>query len=294
MSALSPIAWKNGELHDVHTISPSIASISFHMGTGVFDGMMAYPRKFGHQIFRGEDHFARFRYGAEKMGLKIEWTVDELLDGAKAIISDQPERTCYIRPIAYRGGPELWLTGAESRPTDVAIFCVPLDTTTLNASLTCDISTIMRIPSSAIPVRWKVCGLYANSFLAKSSAEASGFDDGIMLDATGYITEASTANIFLLGQDYLDTPSLDLDVFPGITRLTILDICRVHNIKYREKRIPRADLNEYSGAFLCSTLREIRPISQLANRGLSTNLDPRYQIIVSEFERLTRGGGTEE
>lgn len=289
MTNLAPLAWKNGELHGVGEIGPSIASISLHMGTGVFDGMMAYPATSGHHIFRGKEHFARFRAGAERMGLIVKWSVEEMLEGAHAIISDQMGQVCYIRPIAYRGGPELWLTGAEKRPTDVSIFCVPLKETTLGKPITCEISSVRRISSAAVPIRWKVCGLYANSFLARKSAEASGFDDGLMLDANCLITEASAANLFLLGTDCLITPSLEADVFPGITRQTILEICLEAGITCHEASVREVDLNAYDGAFLCSTLMEIRPITKLGERALSTPSDLRYQSIISNFERLTRG-----
>jgi branched-chain amino acid aminotransferase len=294
MSSLAPRAWKNGQIENVGEIGPSIASISFHMGTGVFDGMLAYPRKGGHHIFRGEEHFARFKASAEKMGLRVTWSVDELLEGARDISSDQADRMCYIRPIAYRGGPELWLTGAESRPTDVSIFCVPLLNSTLDTPMTCEISPVKRISSDAVPIQWKVCGLYANSFLARRSAESSGFDDGLMLDADGFVTEASAANVFLLGPSGLVTPSLDTDVFPGITRRTVLEICRSKNIACSEALIKVSDLDAYEGAFLCSTLMEIRPIAKLMKRPLRTRDDWRYKTIISEFASITRGTPKQE
>lgn len=288
MSELLPRAWKNGEICDVDAIGPSIASISFHMGTGVFDGMMAYRTEHGHNIFRGREHFERFQSSSHNMGLRFQWSVDQLLDAAAKIVACEQHRTCYIRPIAYRGGPELWLTGSERRPVDVAMFAIPLTTTTLGVPMTCDISDVQRVSSAAMPIRWKVCGLYANSFMARRRAEAAGFDDAVMMDSHGCLAEASAANLFLLFDGGIATPSLDGDVFSGLTRQTVLEICAGLGLPCLESKLQLDQLNLASGGFLCSTLMEIRPISRLQDRALSTLSDPRFHAIIDGFARLTR------
>src|ERR1700722_89938 len=120
----SRFSWHNGQIKVREGGAPSVASISFHLGTGVFDGMMAYWNQDHYYFHRAEDHLARFRQGAARMGLPIPWTVEEMMQGIQSLVELEPRGKQYVRPIAFRGGPELWVTGAEGRPVDGSIFTV--------------------------------------------------------------------------------------------------------------------------------------------------------------------------
>src|SRR6476646_5207716 len=122
MSHVSALSWCNGDIRSREEGAPSVASISFHLGTSVFDGLMAYWNVDHYYLHRAEDHLVRFRIGAARMGLTFNWSVDEMLTGIERLLQLEPKGTQYIRPIAFRGGPELWVTGAEGRPVDVTIF----------------------------------------------------------------------------------------------------------------------------------------------------------------------------
>lgn len=286
MSEIHRLVWHNGQYLNVTDVSPSIASISFHMGTGVFDGMMAYWTDGGHHVFKGEDHFKRFVLSASNMGLPLPWSARDLYEAVKDLLRQASPTTYYIRPIAYRGGPELWLTGAEGRPVDITIFLVPTSGS-LNTPIACQFSTVERISSSAMPISWKVCGLYVNSYLARREAESNGFQDGIMLDRHGFVSEASASNVFFIKEERLFTPKLSGDVFPGITRKSVIDICRAKGIEVIEADIAPGRL-EADGGFLCSTLMEIRPISILERDEMNTINSPVYQSILAEFVKMTR------
>ena len=240
-----------------------MASISFHLGTGVFDGMMAYWNRDHYYLHRAEDHLIRFRQGAACMELVVPWSVEELLAGIVDLLKHEPEGTQYIRPIAFRGGPELWITGSEGRPVDVSIFTVRTEAhRDLDDPISCEISPIERISSRSIPGHIKVSGAYVNSFYARKAAEKSGHSDGLMFDRDGHLAEASAANVFLIMNDRLITPRVKPDVFPGITRRVLLEIARDSGIDVQEKELRREDLAGIDGALLCSTLMEIRGISQ--------------------------------
>ena len=284
-TSILPTVWRNGSFIRQGEAGPSIASISFHMGTGVFDGMMGYWTGEKHHIFRPQDHFSRFKLSAEKMGMAINWSLDDLCSAAYSLLSMADSQTCYIRPIAFRGGAELWLTGAESRPTDVAMFVVPTSRT-INKPLNCTISEVKRLSSDAMPIKWKVCGLYVNSFLARKDAESKGFDDGIMLDQEGYVTEASAANLFIVSGGTVFTPPSDGDVFPGITRDTIFELCRELNIECTEKKLLPIDLERADAAFVSSTLMEIRPIHSVSETHMNTLGNPIYEKIWVAFDDL--------
>jgi branched-chain amino acid aminotransferase len=289
MTQVSTYSWSNGEIKDRERGAPSVASISFHLGTSVFDGMMAYWNDDHYYVLRAEEHLDRFRRGATCLGLAFPWSTEELLTGIAELLRLEPKGTQYVRPIAFRGAPELWVTGSEGRPVDVTIFTVRTDThRDIDNPISCEISEVERISSRSIPGQIKVSGAYVNSFHARRTAEKSGFDDGIMFDREGHLAEASAANVFLIAGDRLLTPRLKPDVFPGITREVILQIARATGIRVWEAELRREDLAPIDGAFLCSTLMEIRAISRLGERALPTPELPLYQSLVSAFRSITR------
>jgi len=288
MTQVSTYSWSNGEIKDRERGAPSVASISFHLGTGVFDGMMAYWNRDHYYIHRAEEHLDRFRRGAACMGLAFSWSTAELLAGIAELLRLEPKGTQYVRPIAFRGGPELWVTGSEGRPADVTIFTVRTEMhRDIDSPIRCEISEVERISSRSIPGQIKVSGAYVNSFHARRTAEKSGFDDGIMFDREGHLTEASAANVFLITGGRLLTPRLKPDVFPGITRKVILEIARANGIEAREAELRREDLTAIDGAFLCSTLMEMRAVSRLGELALPSLELPVYQSLVSAFRSVT-------
>lgn len=288
MTQASMHSWSNGEIKPREGGAPSVASISFHLGTGVFDGMMAYWNGDHYHVLRAEEHFDRFRRGAAKMGLEVPWSVDELIAGTLQLLELEPKGTQYIRPIAFRGGPELWVTGSQDRPVDVTIFTVRTDThRDLDDPISCAISPIERISSRSIPGQIKVSGAYVNSFHARRTAEQAGFSDGLMFDREGHLAEASAANVFLIERGRLITPRLKPDVFPGITRAVILELVRGLGIEVEELEIDRMRLAAVQGAFVCSTLMEIRGLDRLGERKLPTVELAQFRSVVREFRALT-------
>lgn len=288
MTQASTHCWSNGQIKAREQGAPSVASISFHLGTGVFDGIMAYWNHDHYYVHRVEEHLIRFRHGASRMGLAFHWSVEELLAGIMELLKQEPKGTQYVRPIAFRGGPELWITGSEGRPVDVSIFTVRTEQhRDIDAPLCCELSSVERISSRSIPPQIKVSGAYVNSFLARKVAEKSGYDDGLMFDREGHLTEASAANVFLLSGNRLITPRLKPDVFPGITRQVVLEIARNHGIDASEAELRYNDVVDVEGAFVCSTLMEIRAISKLGDRSLPTLELPLFRTLVSGFRALT-------
>jgi branched-chain amino acid aminotransferase len=243
MTHASTHCWSNGEIKDREQGAPSVASISFHLGTGVFDGIMAYWNRDHYYIHRAEDHLVRFRQGAAAMGLVVPWSVEDLHAGIVELLKHEPQGTQYIRPIAFRGGPELWVTGSEGRPVDVSIFTVRTAThRDLDDPIHCELSCIERISSRSIPRQIKVSGAYVNSFHARRTAEKSGAQDGLMFDRDGHLAEASAANVFVIAGDRLLTPSLKPDVFPGITRKVVIELARDNGMQTTEAELTRSDL----------------------------------------------------
>jgi len=288
MTEVSAYSWFNGQIGHLEQGAPSVASISFHLGTSVFDGLMAYCNDGSYYLHRLEEHLVRFREGAARLGLVFPWTVEQLADGIAELLLLQPKGTQYIRPIAYRRAPELWVTGSEGRPVDVSIFTVKTDgVRDIDMPISCQISPIERISGRSIPQQTKVSGAYVNSLYARRTAEAAGFGDGVMFDREGRLAEASAANVFLIFGDRLITPPLNPDVFPGITRKVVLELAGHAGIEVQEVDCCRDDLAKADGAFLCSTLMEVRAIGRLGDRNLKTIETAAFQTIINEFRKLT-------
>lgn len=278
------IAWHNGKLVEREQAAPSIASHSLHLGVGVFDGIMAYCNSGCYYIHRLEAHLDRLRHGSLQMGLEFAWSNTELKSGTLELLDSIPPNNYYIRPIVYRSGA--YLNFSDDMPVDVTILAVTIarDEAT---PITCHISKYERVSSKAIPVTWKICGTYVNSYLSRRAAQSEGFHDAIMLDAEGKITEATAANIFFLQSNAVVTPVLNANIFPGITRATLLDIATSINIEVIERDIVPTELINFEGAFLAATMMELKPIASIDNYTYDTCSHPLFKQFLQEFRQIT-------
>lgn len=256
----TPLAWHNGRLVQREQAAPSIASHSLHLGIGVFDGIMAYWNSDHYYIHRLEAHLDRLRHGSTQMGLEFHWSNEDLILGILSLLDEVPVNNYYIRPIVYRSVPQL--NFSDAMPVDVTILAVTI-ARDVDKPLTCHISTYERVSGRAIPVDWKICGTYVNSYLSRRAAEVGGFDDAIMLDQSGRITEATAANLFLLQKDTVITPALTPNIFPGITRSTLLDVAQSLGIEVVERDIRASELENFDAAFLAATMMELKSLATI-------------------------------
>jgi branched-chain amino acid aminotransferase len=283
---VSELAWVDGALAPREQGAPSLASSTFHMGTGVFDGIMAYWNEDHFHLHRVEEHLLRFKTGAARMDLPFSWGLEELEAGIRALLATCPQRTQYIRPIAFRGAPEIMLVASRDLPVSACIFAVEVERDVPDP-LRGTIVEVERVSSRAIPVAWKVCGTYANSFLAQRLAHARGADVGVLLEGAGRLAEASTSNLFLILDDALVTPSIEADVFPGITRRSVLEIAERIGVPAVERAVDPHELARCEGAFLASTMLELRPFSAIDATAFATAEHPLYRRIRAEFDAAT-------
>ena len=286
MPVVSELAWVDGELVPREQGAPSLASSTFHMGTGVFDGIMAYWNEDHYRLHRGREHLLRFKTGAARMDLPFPWSVEELEAGIRALLDTLPRRTHYIRPIAFRGAPEIMLVASRDLPVSACVFAVEVERDVPDP-MRGTIVPVQRVSSRAIPVSWKVCGTYANSFLAQRRAFERGADVGVLLDGAGRLAEASTSNLFLIRGEALVTPSVDADVFPGITRRCVLEISERIGAEAVEREVDPRELARCEGAFLASTMLELRPFSAIDDAAFETAAHPLYRRVRAEFDALT-------
>lgn len=278
------IAWHNGKLVEREQAAPSVASHSLHLGIGVFDGIMAYWNGDRYYIHRLEAHLDRLRHGATKMGLQFSWSNADLKSGLLSLLDRIPATNYYIRPIVYRAGA--YLNFNDEMPVDVTILAVTI-ARDVDKSLTCHISKFERVSGHAIPVTWKICGTYVNSYLSRRAAQTDGFDDAILLDQEGKITEATAANIFFLQKDTIITPALNENIFPGITRSTLLDIASAVGIEVIERDILPEELGNFEGAFLAATMMELKPLAMIDSYQYESSNHPLFRKFLQEFRQIT-------
>lgn len=288
MADLSPLAWFNGRLVPQEEAAPSVASHSLHYGVGIFDGLRAYWNQDHYSLYFGTAHLERFTASCQRLGLILEWSAARIEDGVRALLGELPAADYYVRPIAFRSAPQVALTGpADALPADVAVFALAAPRG-VETSLTCHVSTIERVAGAAIPVTWKICAAYANSYLARREAELAGFDDGLMLDRRGRICEASAANVFFLTADGVVTPALTPEIFPGITRSFLLTTARALGIPAAEREVLPAELAGFQGAFLASTLMEMKPLRAIGEISYRSAEHPVFRRLREAFTEATR------
>ena len=278
------LAWHNGKIVEREQAAPSIASHSLHLGVGVFDGIMAYWNGDRYYIHRLEAHLDRLRHGATKMGLQFSWSNADLRSGLLSLLEQIPATNYYIRPIVYRAGS--YLNFSDQMPVDVTILAVTI-ARDVDKPLTCHISKFERVSGRAIPITWKICGTYVNSYLSRRAALAHSFDDAILLDQKGRITEATAANIFFVQKDTVITPALNENIFPGITRSTLLDIAFEAGIETIERDIFPEELETFESAFLAATMMELKPLSSIDNCQYDSSNHPIFRRFLQEFRQIT-------
>lgn len=279
------IAWHNGKLVEREQAAPSIASHSLHLGVGVFDGIMAYWNSDHYYIHRLEAHLDRLRHGSTQMGLEFSWSNHDLKLGLLSLLDEIPATDYYIRPIVYRAGS--YLNFNDTMPVDVTILAVTI-ARNVDKPLTCHISSFERVSGRAIPVTWKICGTYVNSYLSRRAAEIDGFNDAILLDQEGRITEASAANIFFLQTDTVITPALTPNIFPGITRATLLDIAQALGVEVIERDVCPEELGNFDGAFLAATMMELKPLAAIDSYQYDSSNHLLFLRFLKEFREITQ------
>src|SRR5213592_4451123 len=216
----------NGELVPWDDAKVHVLSHGLHYGTGVFEGIRAYETQHGTAVFRHREHLERLEKSAELYYLDLPYSVDELRDATHELIRRNGLRACYIRPIAFRGYGEMGLY-AQGSPVEVAIgvwkWGAYLGDEGKRRGIRAKLSSWRRISSDSLMTQAKASGHYLNSILAKIETTREGYEEAIMLDQTGMVSEASGENIFIVRDGVLATPPPGA-ILDGVTRRSIIEI----------------------------------------------------------------------
>ncbi|HDZ59848.1 MAG TPA: branched-chain amino acid transaminase, partial [Actinobacteria bacterium] len=230
--------WMNGELVDWQDAQIHVLTHALHYGTGVFEGIRAYDTSKGTHVFRLKDHMRRLHRSGRLYFMDIPYSVDQLVDATKEVIRANGLESCYIRPIAFRGYGEMGLYPLEA-PIDVVIAVWPWGTYLgdegIKRGIRAKISSFQRIGPNMLPLAGKATGQYINSVLAKVEAVKGGYEEALLLDHNGKLSEGTGENLFVVNKGTVYTPPLACDVLEGLTRDSITAICRDEGIPVEEK-----------------------------------------------------------
>ncbi len=259
----------DGKLVDWDDARIHVLTHTLHYGSGVFEGIRAYPTASGPAVFRLTDHMRRFLQSAHFFMIEVPYSLEELVEATKELIRVNGVESCYIRPIAYLGYGEMGLNPLPC-PVNVSIAVWPWGTylgdEALRNGVRMKVSSWRRMDPNVNPVAAKGTGIYINSSLAKVEALQSGYDEAIMLNTHGFVAECTGENIFVVRNGALITPPLSAGALEGMTRDSVVTIARDLGYDVHEGNLLRTDLYSADEAFLTGTAAEIVPMRSVDDR----------------------------
>ncbi len=287
--------WMDGEFVDWADATVHILTHTMHYGSGVFEGIRAYPTERGVAVFRLREHIERLFVSAKIFLIDIPYTVDELVEATRALVRvNGLDDGCYIRPLVYLGYGEMGLNPMLS-PVNVSIAAWPWGTYLgddgLVNGVSMKISSWRRHDPNAVPTAAKGTGMYANSSLAKIEAIKAGYDEAILLAPNGNVSECTGENIFIVQNGRLVTPSTaDSGALAGITQSSVETIARDLGYVVAHEPIIRTDLYSADEAFLTGTAAEVVPIRAVDDREVGNGRPgPITQKIQQTYFATVRG-----
>src|SRR5918992_4858887 len=261
------VVWHNGEFIKWQDARVHVMSHVLHYGSSIFEGIRCYSTNQGPAIFRLREHMQRFLNSAKIYRMDHELTLDQLCDASVELVRRSGMDQCYIRPILFRSlDEENPAFGVNPFPNPLACYIGAWDwgkylgDEAIEQGVDVCVSTWNRLTANSMPVMAKSGANYMNSQLIKMEAIKNGYAEGIALDDRGFVSEGSGENIFLVSNGKVITPPLSSSILPGITRDSVIQICRELEIPVVESGIQRAALYVADELFFSGTAAEITPI----------------------------------
>jgi branched-chain amino acid aminotransferase len=263
--------WMDGELVDWADATVHVLTHTMHYGSGVFEGIRAYPTKRGVAVFRLRDHIERLFQSAKVFMIDVPFSLDDLVDATRTLVRvNRLDDGCYIRPLVYLGYGEMGLNPLPC-PVNVSIAAWPwatyLGDEGIANGVSMKISSWRRHDPNAVPTAAKGTGMYSNSSLAKVEAIKAGYDEAILLAPDGNVSECTGENIFVVRNGRLITPpTSDSGALAGITQKSVETIAADLGYGVSYEQIIRTDLYTADEAFLTGTAAEVVPIRAIDDR----------------------------
>lgn len=269
------VPWREARLH--------VLSHGLHYASGVFEGERAYAGN----IFRLRMHSERLLNSGRIMGFEIPWTVEQIDEACRAVVKANGLTDAYVRPIAWRGAEQLSVSAQQTKiHLAIATWAWPnLFGDNRMQGVRLGLAPWKRPHPETAPTASKAAGLYMIGTLSKHAAEKEGFNDALMLDWRGLIAEATGANIFLVMDGELHTPTPDC-FLDGITRRSVMRLARHRQMKVVERPIPYEELANASEVFLVGTAAEVTPVREIAGRTFTPSRIT--ETLLGDFEKMVR------
>jgi len=258
------IEWDKAQVH--------VLTHTLHYGLGMFEGIRCYKTARGSAIFRLDEHVERLFASAHIFSIEMPYSRKEIRDAIIKTVTVNKLKECYIRPLVYIGYGAMGLY-PKGNPISVAIAAWPwgayLGDEGIDKGIRIQVSSFTRHHVNSSMTRAKVCGYYVNSQIAKKEAITNGYDEALLLDPEGYVSEGSGENIFIVRNGCIKTTPLTT-ILEGITRDSIMKIARDNKIPVVEERFTRDEIYIADEAFFTGTAAEVTPIREIDNRKIGT------------------------
>jgi branched-chain amino acid aminotransferase len=285
--------WMNGKWVGWDQAQVHIMTLTLHYGLGVFEGIRFYAQKSDGKpaVFRHREHIKRLFDSAKILGMEIPYSMDEILEAQRELVRTNKLNEGYIRPLVYMADGSMGL--AAKNPIHVAIITFPwgayLGEDGVKNGIRAKISSYSRHYVNAMMTKAKACGAYINSILAKHEALNAGYEEGILLDVDGYVSEGSGENIFMVRNQKIKTTPVGT-ILEGITRDTVIQILKDQGHEVIEERFTRDELWTADEVFLTGTAAEITPVREIDDRKIGPGKPGKITKQVQDiFHRLVRG-----
>jgi branched-chain amino acid aminotransferase len=260
--------WKDGHMIDWRDATLHVLTHSLHYGMAIFEGVRAYKTPQGTAIFRLKEHTQRLFNSAKIFQMVIPYDMETIMAAQRDVVRANNLESCYLRPLAWIGSEKMGVS-ARGNTIHVSIAAWPwgayLGEDGLARGIRVKTSSFTRHHVNVSMVRAKASGYYINSILANQEVTADGYDEALLLDTDGYVSEGAGENVFIVKNGKIYTPDL-ASCLDGITRDSVLTMARDLGIEIIEKRITRDEMYCADEAFFTGTAAEVTPIRELDNR----------------------------
>ena len=285
--------WMDGEMVNWRDAKIHVLTHTLHYGCGAFEGVRAYNTVGGTAIFRLEDHTERLLNSCKILRMKVPFSKEALIEAQKAVVRENKLESCYLRPLTWIGDKKL---GVSPKGNDIHVMVAAwawgayLGEEGMTRGIRVKTSSYTRHHVNITMTQAKAVSNYTNSILANTEATDDGYDEALLLDASGFVSEGSGENVFVVKGGVVYTPDLSAGALNGITRNTILHICKDLDLEVVQKRITRDEVYIADEAFFTGTAAEVTPIRELDRIEIgSGSRGPITEKIQSAFFDIVNG-----
>ncbi|HEX5146531.1 MAG TPA: branched-chain amino acid transaminase [Conexibacter sp.] len=280
------LIWMNGELVAWEDAKVHVLTHCLHYGTGVFEGERAYATDRGPAIFRHREHIDRLFKSAELYYMPMPYTREEIRAATHELVARNELPSCYIRPLVFRGAGPMGLNPLDA-PVEVVIAAWPwgayLGDDALEKGVRAKVSSWRRISSDSLIPHAKASGQYLNSVLAKIESHKAGYEEGILLDQHGFVSEGTGENIYVVRDGVVITPPQTAGILDGINRRSVIQIAADEGFELIERDIARAEMYLADEVFMTGTAAELTPIREIDDHVIG---DGKRGPVTTQLQRV--------